>query len=708
MRRRMPRTSIALLALLVLLTGPRTAAQSGHALFQQALTKERAEGKLLEAIRVYERIAKEFASDRALVAKALMQIGLCYEKLGRDEARNAYERLVRDYGDQSDLAATARARLASLNRASSPTASTQAIRRVYEGPGIDWCNGLSSDVRYLRHPDWTTGNLAIADLRNGEIRRLTNEGTINQRNGEFTECSVFSPDDRKVAFFWQNKDRAELRVVSSDGSKPGVLYRAAADWYLMPFDWSRDGKEILVAVFKAGAAQILLVSALDGGARLMKHFEAGVTGDAGLRLSPDGRFIVLNRELDPASRKKDIFVVSVDGGRDSALVQHPADDYVLGWSPGGKTLFFASDRTGTYGVWAIDVEEGKPRGTPILAKADIGSITPVRLVNGTLYYTVRSQLSDVYIAAVDPDRGTLQAPPALARKYFSGSNAAPDWSPDGNLLAYRSSQTTSDALKPPPLVAILDPKTGEERQIRLALPGLDFNDGPRWSPDGRSLLVIGPQHSPQSGVWKVDIETGATTPLVRPPRDQWLLHALWSRDGNSVFYTIGNPSRIVRRDLATGKDLDLYSSGTGAGLHRIALSPDGTCLAFRSRVPASKRVMTLSLVPAQGGAVRELHRAGDGEGIGQPAWTPDGRFIYFAKSAPVVAGQNRPPKPEYWRITPDGRELARVELDVQTSSFTFSPDGRRIAFSSAERKSELWALENILSAPSVARRSARR
>ena len=81
---------------------------SGHATFQQALAKERVDGNLQEAIKLYERVVTEFASDRALAAKALVQVGLCYEKLGRDEAVKAYERLVRDFADQEGAVAHAR------------------------------------------------------------------------------------------------------------------------------------------------------------------------------------------------------------------------------------------------------------------------------------------------------------------------------------------------------------------------------------------------------------------------------------------------------------------------------------------------------------------------------------------------------------------------------------------------------------------------
>ena len=59
------------------------AAESGAELFQKALTAEQAAGNLEEAIKLYQRVAKDFAADRALAAKALVQEARCYEKLGK-------------------------------------------------------------------------------------------------------------------------------------------------------------------------------------------------------------------------------------------------------------------------------------------------------------------------------------------------------------------------------------------------------------------------------------------------------------------------------------------------------------------------------------------------------------------------------------------------------------------------------------------------
>src|SRR5689334_7124590 len=88
-------------------------AETGNELFQKALVKERSEGNLKEAIKLYQQVVEKFGKDRARAAKALEPIAESQEKLGESEARKTYERLVREYGDQKDAVATARARLGS-------------------------------------------------------------------------------------------------------------------------------------------------------------------------------------------------------------------------------------------------------------------------------------------------------------------------------------------------------------------------------------------------------------------------------------------------------------------------------------------------------------------------------------------------------------------------------------------------------------------
>src|SRR5262249_3662118 len=113
-------TAIAMLAL----GGLALTAQNGNDLFQQALIKERTQGDVPSAIRIYERIVREFPSNRLLVAKALFQIGSCYEKLNDAQARKYYQQVVNEFGDQVNFASEARKRLIAL---SNPNVSTQSM-----------------------------------------------------------------------------------------------------------------------------------------------------------------------------------------------------------------------------------------------------------------------------------------------------------------------------------------------------------------------------------------------------------------------------------------------------------------------------------------------------------------------------------------------------------------------------------------------------
>ncbi|MBE3085802.1 MAG: hypothetical protein IMZ64_06250, partial [Bacteroidetes bacterium] len=64
-------------------------AQTPEQLYQKGLGKEEGEGALQDAINFYNQIADNSNADKSLQAKALLHIGMCYEKLGNKEAVKA-------------------------------------------------------------------------------------------------------------------------------------------------------------------------------------------------------------------------------------------------------------------------------------------------------------------------------------------------------------------------------------------------------------------------------------------------------------------------------------------------------------------------------------------------------------------------------------------------------------------------------------------
>ena len=58
------------------------------------------------AIEQYRQIAQ--TGDRTVAVRALIRLAECHQKLGDAEARNIYERIVREFADQKDAVALAR------------------------------------------------------------------------------------------------------------------------------------------------------------------------------------------------------------------------------------------------------------------------------------------------------------------------------------------------------------------------------------------------------------------------------------------------------------------------------------------------------------------------------------------------------------------------------------------------------------------------
>ena len=137
----------------------RMSAESGYDLFQKALAAERADGNIAEAIKLYERITKDFASDHALMAKTLLRLGDCYQKLGDDKAQAAFERVVREFGDQKEAAAEARTRLAAL-QAPAASQTKRAARQVWTDAKV--CCGTRPDTT---SPDGRSATWAASSPR---------------------------------------------------------------------------------------------------------------------------------------------------------------------------------------------------------------------------------------------------------------------------------------------------------------------------------------------------------------------------------------------------------------------------------------------------------------------------------------------------------------------------------------------------------------
>ncbi len=207
--------SISILFMAVsMLAANAAAAENAYDLFQKALLKERTEGNLPEAMKLYQRIVDKFATNRKVAAQALLQLADCHEKLGDAAARKTLERLVRDYGDQNDSADAARVRLAAMGKTGGSSGPT--TRLVVAGTGTP-----SPDGRFLLQYG-NSGEVDYRDLKTSQVRRI---GTYP---GVFD--AAVSPDGRRVAAVCKGGDQYEVRVVDIDGSGDRSLWKLDKTW----------------------------------------------------------------------------------------------------------------------------------------------------------------------------------------------------------------------------------------------------------------------------------------------------------------------------------------------------------------------------------------------------------------------------------------------------------------------------------------------
>ena len=398
--------------------------QTAGQLFEKALYMEEAQGDLQKAIDLYQEILKQFPKNREVAAKAQLHIGFCYEKLGLKEAEKSYQKVVDNYPEQTEAVRIAKEKLNLILKAKAVIERGDKefkIRQVWAGPRVSTSGAPSPDGRYLSHA--AGSDLTIREIATGEERRLT-DGVPPQ----FASTSRWSPDSKRIVYKWFNEDSFyDLRIIGLDGSGPRVIFRNK-EIAVTPFDWSQDGKHILVtfAPREGTSSQIALVSVADGSVRVLKTLEERDVER--VLFSPNGEYIAYHFSPKKETPERDIFLLSTDGNREIPLVEHPADDRLLGWTPNGKSVLFRSNRTETMDIWLILVTDGVPQATPEMIRKDIGQIYPKGFTNkGSFYYSIETTIVNVYIATLDMKEGKFLDQPTKIVQRFGGFNIEPDW-----------------------------------------------------------------------------------------------------------------------------------------------------------------------------------------------------------------------------------------------------------------------------------------
>ena len=576
---------------------------------------------------------------------------------------------------------------------------------------------VSPDGRSIVYVDYDqAGDLFLHDLATGADRRLT-EATGDEH--VMDDGAAISNDGTRLAYGWSHDDFDELRVVDLRGSGTPVPRRLLADkgiGYMGPLGWTPDGQWIAALVDRSGTNQIALISTTDASVRVIKSSNIQIFNIGWGFVSPDGRYIAIDG-TGRGTQGRDIFVLDLKSQEETHVVASPGNDRLLGWSGDGTRLLFASNRTGTIGLFVQSLSAGRPVGEPTLTRADVGQFVPVGLTGGgTLHFSLNYRAtSDVAIGTFDFSTGaTSQPSDDVTLPSFGASHRSPEWSPDGRELAYVVERGTGIGQSS---LAIRSVATDVVQELRPQLSRVEGRvEWLRWAPDGRSFVVsIGTTayFRGLSGLWRVDrvtADVSAIVPGTFAPRAQDTpgvgnrFHG-WSPDARKIYLQRGLPLEqgivLFERDVASGQERELFREAGPGPYYSPSLSPDGKTLYYRKgqgiATEASTPEAAFIARDMASGTERELIRGR----LGSPALSPDGRFI--ATSVFDVSKQSR----SIVLVPATGgaaRVLMRTALPASFSaanwqnmqSLLWAPDSRWLMFSvldqptSAERWAHWW------------------
>ena len=680
--------------------------ETAKELFERALYLEETKGDLEKAIEVYSRIVKEFPNERATSAKAQLQIGICYEKLGMKEAQTAYQQVIDKYPKQTDVVAVARARLAGIER-------------------------------------------SLAELnRQPKFRKI--EIATKPQNG------VLSPDGDKLAFI----SEGAVWVVPLHGKvdpdiagEPVRIADVPGVWDVISLlAWSADGEWIAVNGKAEGEDAVYVIPAAGGEARVVQMPERGGHAHSyRLSLSPDGQKVAISalelgtREEVPESHNRYIYTIPTAGGEPKQVSSSWAR--LPSFSPDGQFIAYVGYRERE--DWPENTEGTRydgdlwvapsARGTPVKLAAVDGRLRGPVWSPGGKYIAVHHEPGgnndshEIWVYPLSPDASSASEPIKISLPRSSWNMVA-GWTPDDELGVFIQSEQHS---------AIYTVPASGGKAVQIT-PEVQWPYYPRWSPDGERIYFRGNYDEPRT-VTVAYVPAAGGHPIEVPLRSERRLVSRVpggglnvSPDGEmnvvSAYQKPYDPKEGV--DVWTipvngGRPTRLTSDRSFEGYP--CWSPDGQWIAFTDRHEKSEDegFNAIHVVPAEGGEIRQVTSEEDSVGGGSIAFSPDGERIAFfsggaIKTIPVEGGQPevlvaevKSGRHSQLAYSPDGLKIAHnadakiwiapldgrnpeelrtgLPKDAKLSEFGWSPDGEKIAFfASIGGEAEFWLVSDFL------------
>lgn len=666
--------------------------QTANELYQAGVLKKSGEGNLEEAIALFQKIVDNFPDNRELASKALLQIGLCYNLLGEKKAEAAFRKLIADYPDQTNTVKIAREKLELLSRRTEDHDSVQklTLREVYSPYEDSGPRGAPSpDGRYFAFEDWDRGgNLSLYNIKSKEVIPITSY-EINDKS--WCDNPIWSRDGIKIAYIYHSQNQTdEIHILRLTNKKNEFTYENSELIIFGIAGWSPDHQKLYVHIRHKNRDSSLGFISINSGL-LTEIKQLGRTSPFLLSVSPDGKF--LGYVFRDESGKTDIRAITTDGKETYILVENPGAR-LFGWTPAGNHILFTSSHNGKESIWLLPVKDGRPNGEPTKIHSTTGNFLRYGFTNsGALYFSESYWENDVYTASMNLDTGKILKAPEKIEKASLGHTRTPFWSQDGKFLGYIVEHGTN--WNGPHSLKIRSLETGEIREWLLDFSPSPFTQLPRWTSDGKYILINGRKESAEgTGLYRIEVKTGHSNRIT----DKKGISA-FSHDA-SLIYRVESIRTRNSQEIQSwlflhsqdGKEKELIKGQVGTRMGSFSLSPNKKWLRFSMRkFNEQGNILSWNIMPAEGGENLDLSKKF--EIIGPILWGPHENGIIFRRES------EQPDKVDYWYISDFKKNIPPQKLELTMPGIrdiSFHPDGQTIAFTGQPYTSKLWVMENYL------------
>jgi len=550
-------------------------------------------------------------------------------------------------------------------KAGTPDWSHAAHLQLTNEHGTEFFPSLAPDGKSFVYASNQSGNYDLFVQRVGG--KNATALTPNTPSKEIQPA--FSPNGERIAFR-STREPAGIYVMEAGGENVRLVMAGCHH----PA-WSPDGNEIVCSTAghdEAPTTRNTLPSALwianveTGTKRLLCENDAMQPS-----WSPNGKRIAF-WFMPPSAGRSDIATISRDGGEVEVITKDASTNWNPVWSPDGKFLYFASDRSGNMSFWrvAIDEQTGKA-----LSEAEAVS-TPSNFnrhlsfsANGRrMIYVQTAQQANIQGLKFDQHTEKIAGEPFWITR-GDRHIVRPELSPDGSRFVMRISRRTQDDI-------VVVSRDGS--QWRDLTNDKFFDRYPRWSPDGKRIAFTSDRGG-RYEIWVLDADTGNLRQLTfNTPGDTTF--PLWSPDGSQMLF----------RSNFVNSVLDLNKPWDEQNLRLIPMPSDNQRFVAWDWSPDGKRVIgNLSGPPSvvasfsfETNQYETLSEFG-GEFGGGAMWLPDStRFVFFFQNK-LYLGDVK---------TKRVREVfSSGENEIR--SVDVSPDGELLYFSVYSSESDIWLLD---------------